>query len=93
MPDKRGGHHAKVQLDDALHLAHTDSSRLVELDLALSRLADKDQRLARVFELRFFTGLTVDEAAAVIQVAPRTINRDSRMARAWLQRELAGGEP
>jgi RNA polymerase sigma-70 factor (ECF subfamily) len=90
--DKRGGHQAKVPLEDALRLAHTDCSRLLELDLALSRLAEKDQRLARVFELRFFTGLTVDEAAEVLHVAPRTINRDSRMAQAWLRRELAGGE-
>lgn len=85
---KRGGEVAKVPLDEALLLSHGDSEALVELDLALSRLTDVDARAANVFTLRFFGGLSVTEAAEVLNVGPRTVNRDWRMAQAWLRREL-----
>jgi DNA-directed RNA polymerase specialized sigma24 family protein len=50
-----------------------------------------DERRSRVIELRFFGGLTVEETAIVLKVAPDTVMRDSRLAKAWLARELAGG--
>jgi RNA polymerase sigma-70 factor, ECF subfamily len=63
---------------------------LVALDVALEKLAAVDVRRVRVVELRFFGGLTVEEAARVLQVSPDTVARDWRLARAWLKRELKG---
>jgi DNA-directed RNA polymerase specialized sigma24 family protein len=63
----------------------------VALDDALHSLEKIDARRSRVIELRFFGGLTVDEAAIVLKVAPDTVMRDSRLAKAWLARELSGG--
>lgn len=63
---------------------------VVALDVALERLAEKYPRQARLVELRFFGGLTVDEAAAVLDLAPATVHRDWAFARAWLYRELRG---
>ena len=60
------------------------------MDLALQRLAQADERKSRVFEMRFFGGLTVEEAAEVLGVSPNTIIRDWNFARAWLRRELGG---
>src|SRR5437588_86095 len=65
------------------------ASRLA-LDEALTRLAAKDVRKAKLVELRYFAGLTLDEAAAVLGVSPATADRDWAFARAWLHRELAG---
>ena len=63
---------------------------LLELDCALDKLAGIDARQARLVELRFFGGLTVEEAAAVLDVAPITVKRDWALARTWLYRELGG---
>ena len=88
---KRGGGVVKVTFDEgALPAAHTPTD-LVALDDALTALARMDERRSRVIELRFFGGLTVEEVAAVLDVAPDTIMRDSRLAKAWLARELSGG--
>ena len=65
---------------------------ILALDAALHELAHLSQRQARIVELRFFAGLTVDEAAAVLGVSPRTVELDWRTARAWLRDRLAGGE-
>jgi RNA polymerase sigma factor (sigma-70 family) len=62
---------------------------LVTLDEALDGLALLDERQARIVELRFFGGLTVDETAALVDVSTRTVKREWQMARAWLRRELA----
>lgn len=62
---------------------------LVALDDALARLASFDERQARIVELRFFAGLSVDESAAVIGASPRTVKRDWQMARAWLKRDMS----
>jgi RNA polymerase sigma factor (sigma-70 family) len=62
---------------------------LVILDEALARLAQLDARQARIVELRFFGGLTVEETAAVIGSSPRTVKRDWQVARAWLRREMS----
>ena len=64
---------------------------LMALDMALERLGDIDRRHSQIVELRFFGGLTTDEIAGVLQVAPITVKRDWAMARAWLYRELNQG--
>jgi DNA-directed RNA polymerase specialized sigma24 family protein len=61
------------------------------LDDALQALEKIDARRSQVIELRFFGGLTVDERAIVLKVAPDTVMRDTRLAKAWLARELTGG--
>ena len=66
---------------------------VLDLDAALEKLAMLDPRQSELVELRFFGGLTVDEAAAVVGVAPATVNRDWALARAWLFRELRGDRP
>lgn len=86
---KRGGGMGKVTLDDSG--AATDRRvevDLIALDEALSKLAALDQRQARIVELRFLAGLSVEEAADVLEVSPRTVKLDWQMARAWLRREL-----
>ncbi|HEV3198914.1 MAG TPA: sigma-70 family RNA polymerase sigma factor [Bryobacteraceae bacterium] len=89
---KRGSGQAKISLDEALVLSHAESQELLDLDEALSRLAEFDGRLARVVELRFFAGLSVQETAEVVGCATRTVNRDWRTAQAWLRRELGAGD-
>ena len=86
--DKRGGGQHLVPLDDALVFSPEQSSELVELDGALDRLAAMDPRQARIVELRFFAGLTVEEAAEVLGVSPKTVKRDWSVAKAWLHGEL-----
>jgi RNA polymerase sigma factor (sigma-70 family) len=66
------------------------STDILALDAALDALAARDPRKARVIELRFFGGLTVEEAAGVLDVSPDTVARDWRFARTWLLRELSG---
>lgn len=63
---------------------------LQELDLALNRLEEIDPRQARIVELRFFSGLTVEETASAVDVSPKTVKREWRTARLWLARELEG---
>ena len=85
--DKRGGGEVPLQLDEAL-VAIQPASDLLALDLALERLASVDERKCRVLELRFFAGLTIDETAAALEVSHATVERDLKMARAWLADEL-----
>ena len=89
--EKRGGDSAHVSLDAALAFSAEQSDELVRLDEALGRLAEIDPRQSRIVELRFFTGLSVEETAEVIGVSPKTVKRDWSVARAWLHRELRGG--
>ena len=88
---KRGGDRVQVTLDDALVAAPGTSVDLLAIDRALSALAAFDARQARIVELRFFAGMTVEEAAEATGVSPATVKRDWTLARAWLQRELATG--
>jgi len=89
--EKRGGQKTVLPLEEALVVAADESwPDLIELDWALSRLAKIDERMARLVELRFFGGLTVEETAAVLGISPRTIKREWRTARAWLRREITG---
>ena len=86
---RRGGVHSDLPLEDALtiRVSETDFD-LLALDEALSRLAAKEAQLAKVVELRFFSGLDVVETAEVLGLSESTIKRDWRMAKAWLHREL-----
>ncbi len=89
---KRGGGAARLSLDGALDAPAPDRDLwLVALDEALERLAVVDPRQARVVELRFFGGLTIDETARVLEVSAATVERDWAMARAWLHREMTRG--
>ena len=86
--DKRGGGRAMIPFDEALTFSAECSSALVELDTALERLGAIDPRQARIVELRFFAGLTVEETADVLGVSPKTVKRDWSIAKAWLHGEL-----
>ena len=85
---KRGGEFGRIPLDDTVAPIDPDFARWEDLDRALNRLAELDPRQAQVVELRYFGGLTVEEAAKVLGVSPKTIKRDWSVARAWLRREL-----
>lgn len=86
---RRGGSKEDLPLETALTVAASDTKfDLLELDEALERLEDKDAQLARIVELRFFSGLEVTETAEVLGVSESTVKRDWAMAKAWLYREL-----
>ena len=87
---KRGGAIEHVPFEDALAAADEHSAEVIAVDEALRALAAIDERKSKVVELRYFGGLTVEETAAVLKVAPVTVMRDWRLARAWLLRELDG---
>jgi RNA polymerase sigma factor (TIGR02999 family) len=93
---KRGGgvahvaHSSAVDLDQIPTLHSDGAASLCALDDALESLARIDPRRAKVIELRFFGGLSVEETGEVLQVSPQTVMRDWRLARAWLARELRG---
>ena len=84
---KRGGGAPTIPFDDA-SMPVERSVDLVALDDALQTLAAIDPRKAKVVEMRFFAGFSVDETAAALQVSPETVMRDWRVAKAWLHREL-----
>ncbi|MBV8226469.1 MAG: sigma-70 family RNA polymerase sigma factor, partial [Verrucomicrobia bacterium] len=89
--EKRGGGAAKISIESAavdVGDQRGDFVDLVGLDLALTELARKDDELGRLVELRFFSGLTVEETAEVLGVSARTVKRDWRLAKAWLRRRL-----
>lgn len=86
---KRGSGAEKVTLDEALSFAPERSRDVVALDDALKALAELDQRKAKVIELRFFGGLSVDETAALLGVSVATVGREQRFAEAWLHNELS----
>jgi RNA polymerase sigma factor (TIGR02999 family) len=88
---KRGGRAVHVSLDDVAVVGPEPSPDLVALDEALSQLAIEDPRKARVVELRYFGGLTVDEISTLLGVAPVTVMRDWSFARAWLRRTMEHG--
>jgi RNA polymerase sigma factor (TIGR02999 family) len=87
---KRGGQMPRVNLDDLPNLGSGRARELIALDDALNALEKLDPRKARVIELRFFGGLSVEETAEVLKVSQDTVMRDWRLARAWLLAELGG---
>jgi RNA polymerase sigma factor (TIGR02999 family) len=91
--DKRGGANVRVTLVEAEAVAPGSASRLFEIDSALDRLLELDKRKARALEMKAFGGMTHDEIASALQVSVPTIERDLRMAKAWLRAELSSADP
>src|SRR5579863_2777271 len=85
---KRGGGAETISLDEAIMVGPQSTSGMVELDMALQRLAAHDQRKSDIVELLCFGGLTYDEAASALDISPTTIHRELKMAKAFLHREL-----
>lgn len=86
---KRGGKSVQVSLSEAADLSTQHNPDLVALDDALAALETLDPRQARIVELRFFAGLSLEESAEVVQVSVSTVRRDWRMAQAWLYQQLS----
>jgi RNA polymerase sigma factor (TIGR02999 family) len=86
---KRGGQFRQVSLDEAAVLAPERDADVVELDDALTALAEIDSRKAKVVELRFFGGLSLEETAEVLKVSADTVWRDWDLAKTWLYREMS----
>lgn len=89
--EKRGSGNMKLSLDEALAVPGKTELDLLGLDQALDRLAALDVRQARVVELRFFAGLSIEETAEVMELSPATVKREWTTARAWLFREMTRG--
>lgn len=86
---KRGGDREKFEVaDDDAIIESSDIDDLLDLDAALTRLAESEPEMARLVELRYFAGLSVEESAKALGVSARTIKRNWAFARAWLGREL-----
>ncbi|MGC9949423.1 MAG: sigma-70 family RNA polymerase sigma factor [Bryobacteraceae bacterium] len=95
---KRGGGGERVAVDEAVMVGAAAPDALLELDTALSRLADRDPRKSEIVELLFFGGLTYDEVGQALGISRATVDRELRLAKAWLHRELslpasAGAQP
>jgi RNA polymerase sigma factor (TIGR02999 family) len=90
---KRGGDAVRVTLDEALAVFQNAVPDVSDLDAALIALAEIDPRKARLVELRFFAGASMEEAARMLGVTQRTAERDWRFARAWLRDRLEPEEP
>ena len=87
---KRGGTSPKLCLDEAIVMAKEHAGDLLAIDELLTRLSRIDPQQVRVIEMRFFSGLSVEETAQALGISDRTVKRDWAMAKAWLQRELRG---
>ena len=89
---KRGGSDIKLPLEEAMNASEGREVDLVALDEALERLAAIDPQQSRVVELKFFSGMSVEETAEVLGVSTRTVKRDWNVAKAWLRRQISEGE-
>lgn len=88
--EKRGGDAELLPIEEEiLIVSHDKSAELIALDDALQQLAEMDERKARIVELRYFGGLSIEETAEVLRVSVPTVNREWRMAKAWLYSEIA----
>jgi RNA polymerase sigma-70 factor (ECF subfamily) len=85
---KRGGGHVNVSLEEAEPLVMREAAEVVALHEALQALQALDPRRSRVVELRYFGGLSIEETAEVLGISTITVNRDWRLARTWLYREM-----
>jgi RNA polymerase sigma factor (TIGR02999 family) len=85
---KRGGDAQRVPFEEMMVASDGKPAQVIALDTALTTLAQFDERKARLVELRFFGGLSVEDTAKVLDVSPGTVKRDWTLAKAWLQREL-----
>lgn len=88
--DKRGGGAEHVELEEATVLTKEKSRELIALDEALERLAVFDKTKSRIVELRYFGGLTLEETAEALGIAPVTVSVNWKLAKAWLAREIRG---
>lgn len=86
---KRGGSDIRVSLDQAVAISSKKDLDIVALDEALGRLEEIDPQQSRIVELRFFSGLSVEETAAVLGISAATVKRDWSVAKAWLHREIS----
>lgn len=86
---KREGTMIRVTLDRAVDIFAENTLNLLDLDEALKKLAQLDEQPARLFELRFFGGLTIEEAAEILNISPATVKREWAIAKLFLQRELS----
>jgi RNA polymerase sigma factor (TIGR02999 family) len=86
---KRSGGARRVALEEALTVSSERFSDVVELDEALTALAELDERKSKVVEMRFFGGLSEREIASALSISPETVRRDWRLARSWLLRRLS----
>lgn len=89
---KRGGDRSRVDLDEAAAVTPDRHIDLIALDEAMHRLAQFDPRKSKLVELRFFGGMSIEEVAEVLQIAPATVKRDWNFAKAWLLREVTKGD-
>jgi len=87
--NKRGGQAVRAELDEIPDFSSSRDREIVAIDDALNALAEMDPRKAKVIELRFFGGLSVEETAEVLQISPQSVMRDWKLAKAWLMRELS----
>ena len=85
---KRGGGAEHVEVDEGIILTTEMSEELVMLDEALDKLSEIDERKAKVVEYRYFGGFTNEEVAELLDIAPSTVDREWRIARSWLKREM-----
>jgi RNA polymerase sigma factor (TIGR02999 family) len=88
LAEKRGGGRANISIDDAQPAVHQEASEIVALHEALDALQVVDPRKSRVVEMRYFGGLSIEETAEALGVSIVTVNRDWRLARSWLIREM-----
>jgi RNA polymerase sigma-70 factor (ECF subfamily) len=88
--DKRGAAGQKLSLDEALTFSDEKAADLLALDDALLALAKFDERKVRIIELRYFGGLSLEETSAALDISIATIGHETRLARAWLRREMSG---
>jgi len=86
---KRGGNATRVFLEEASIFSKARPADVICLDQALTRLGELDPQQARIVELRFFGGLSIEETAGVLEISPATVKRDWTVAKAWLARELS----
>lgn len=93
LADKRGSGQVVPLLDDEAGKVEARAEELLDLDQALERLSDSDQRLSQIVDLRFFAGLSVDETAELMALSPRTVKREWRKARAFLYHEVGSLRP
>ena len=89
---KRGGETVHISLSGAAATKKQRTIDLIALDRALSELAVMDERRSRIVELRYFGGLNIEETAAALEVSPATVQREWRIAKAWLHRAISGNE-
>ena len=85
---RRGGELSRVELEEGLAISEKQTEEILALDEALNKLTEAKPRQARVVELRYFGGLSVEQIAAVLEIAPRSVKREWALARIWLYNEL-----